>query len=312
MFVFISNLCYSQNISVMQMYVHDDFLINPALSGKIEYTKYHIMHRQKWLGMNGSPTFSAITFSSGLFKTGYGMYISKYSGNSFSETTFQFSYSYHLRDITTRWLGRIEHFSLGLSTVSSVEKRDVKASFKESTDILATDESLVHIDSNFGLYFKKSGVHFSGTAFNYIPRLNKSSNESFNEPNKSVNFIGALGYEYVRKTSEVTNQRFSLNSYVVYKKIGHLPDQADANIIFSYTGNNIGYKLGVSFRTFLEEFEVTGNRNILPVIRVRIKNYYISYAYNIIGDDFSGYGTHEILLGYRFKRDKGYDCNCED
>tara|TARA_B100000768_G_scaffold40662_1_gene39537 strand:- start:2376 stop:3320 length:945 start_codon:yes stop_codon:yes gene_type:complete len=283
-------------------YNMNSFMLNPAVAGSKAFLNAKIGMRSQWVGIEGSPQTQFASFQSPINhptvlprfrnrKTHHGVGLSLYSdeAGAFKYQNLITSYALHMK------LSKKYTLSVGASTGLKVFMINTQGlSPIGPSDILLAGNLQKYLpDAHVGawLYSDKLYAGISG-------RQLLTSDVSFNTANSSQNlnrhFFGTIGY----KSRINSSWNFVPSSMVQISSSA--PIQADLNGTFWYDNK---LAIGATYR-HLDAVYMVLDYVLFDALE-------ISYAFDLTFSGLSRYnsGTHEIILGYRWKNErKKYSC----
>lgn len=266
-------------------FMWNEFAINPAYTGGLNYNPIQLSYRKQWQGFSGSPetfTFGGHTAINSKMGLG-GMIFKDNLGGAVSQTGLMVNYAYHLKlnDNSRLSFGIgaiVNQFAFNNNKINALDVTD--PSFQGGVQKSTT------FDASFGLLYKykdKLKIGFSSlqliqsklSSLNTVPGSNSRLIRHYNMQ---------LSYNFL------INEKLSLEPALLLKATEITPVQADLNLKAWY---NKLIMLGVSYRH---------NDAIVALIGAKYKNMFLGYSYDITTSKIKTYntGSHEIVLGYHF------------
>jgi len=278
---FIVTGTYAQQIPFTSQYMFNDYLINPAVGGSLEYIPVSLSVRSQWAGLEGSPKTQFFSAHSKLGKKiGVGGYVFNDETGPIKQQGIQLSYSYHLK------LGEESNLSFGLGGMlfsHSISRAKLK--FDEPGDETLNNirQSAVSPDASFGMLFyaKKYKV---GVAVPQIFQNNLYDSYVNDNQNTLVRHYFFHGEYIFTITDDI-----DIVPGTLMKMITGAPIQYDINVKGLYKKK---YWLGVSYRN---------QESIVALLGLTYKNLQFGYSYDYTLTDIKGYssGTHELFLSLK-------------
>lgn len=271
-----------QQRPVLSQYMFSGLVINPAYSGRNEYTSFSMMHRDQWVNVAGAPKLTTVTAQSG-FKgkpVGMGLMISEDKIGVHNNLAVYGSYSYILK------LSRDVKLSMGLQGGLDVLRSDwSKLSMLHENDPIFGDSELNYFP-NFGtgvFFFTKD--FYVGFSVPYILTKRKiEANELFRDVRHSRNYYLTGG-----KVFDI-GVKLKIKPSLLLRLENNMPVAVDLNANFYYDDV---IDLGFSYRQ--------GDAAIV-ILGFQLNKYIkFSYAYDYVLSDLTAYtkGSHELMLQYR-------------
>ena len=279
---------FAQQDAIYSQYMFNQFIINPAYAGSRNAMSAVLMHRTRWMGMDGAPTTSTFSFHSNTNLKGlaWGANFAADRLGPQSHVQIALSGAYHLR-LRTGKLSfglRAGLFNSSLNH-SKLDFRD----FGDHLDVDATRNTSTAPSIDFGVYYY-TRKFYVGLSLNHL------GNQTFDFSAiptaayylRSFNTVGA-GYAF-----EISDKLTLKPSFLVKQSDGF-----DVNMDLNL--NALFYKriwFGVSYRN-KSSVNFLLDVNITDFMRV-------GYAYDLFINSLSSasFGAHEIFLGFDFNPKK--------
>lgn len=271
---------------------------NPAYAGSNESACIACLHRSQWLGLDGAPEFTALSFNMPLFnqKVGIGANIERYKVGLFESYTLDGVYSYRVR---------MGQGSLGLGLQASVRSLQGNFQMASATEDITADPSIAigqenKILANFG-----AGLYYSSPKFYVgisVPRFLKNNIDFANEDNeisREVNhfyFMGGVTFNL--------GEKVKLQPQTLVKYVANSPVDADvnANLIM-----NNRYIFGLTYRLGGNKENSTGESLDILLAAQLTENLLFSMSYDFTLSDLREYnsGSIEASIHYCFGKSTG-------
>ena len=271
---------------------------NPGYAGSYESACITALHRSQWLGLDGAPEATILTFNMPLFnqKVGIGLNLERFSLGLFEQYNMDGVYSYRIR------LGQ---GSLGIGVQASV--RSIEGNFQQSVAIEdpGLDESISMVQENKFLFNFGSGIYYHSPKFYFgisIPRFLKNNIDFAEEGNvisREVNhFYMMTGY------SIDLGEKTRMRPQVLVRYVDNAPIDADANLNFIF---NNRYIIGATYRLGGDQKNGVGESIDLLVSAQLTNNLTFGVSYDITLSELKEYsnGSIEVALQYCFGKSEG-------
>ena len=270
----------AQQLPFTSQYMFNDYILNPAVGGSLDYMPVSLSVRSQWAGLEGAPETQIFSAHSKVGKkVGVGGYVFRDELGPINKQGFQLSYSYHLK------MNDKANLSLGLGGmlvthhISTAQLR-----FDDPTDgaIRNIRQTAVSPDVSFGaLYY--TDKYKIGISVPQILQNNIYDNLSDEENQNTLIRHYFLHGEYLFKV----NDNFDVVPGALVKIVVGAPLQFDVNIKGLYKKN---YWLGLSYRH---------DESIVSMIGLKYKKLQLGYSYDYTLTDINSYssGSHELYLG---------------
>jgi type IX secretion system PorP/SprF family membrane protein len=278
-------LTFAQQDPLSTMFMTNPFVLNPAIAGTNPYFQVNSSSRFQWIGLGDAPITNSMSVFGPIVKypMGWGGTINYDVYGPISTGTVHGSYAYQYN------INEDMNVSAGLSVGIMQFKIDYDriSMYDELDPVLNAKETYYIPDANVGFYFWSStynvGLVFKHILNNRINIYKSTSRDSSSRLKPHIYLTG--GYKYY------INRDWAIEPGLVLKKVWPAPFQLDINVRVWYRNMMWG---GLSYRT-QEALSImlgyTYERKI-----------YIGYSYDLVLNPniAHNFGSHEIMLGYRF------------
>jgi type IX secretion system PorP/SprF family membrane protein len=274
---------YSQYNAIYSQYLYNHLVINPAYAGSRNAISSVLMHRARWVGMDGAPTTQTLSIHSKLknkkFALGFNLNNDRLGATS--NLLMGLSGAYHVKFSKSQ-------LSFGLRLGAFNSAIDGTAfNFRNPTDQLnnGVRQSALVPNADFGLYYYAYN-YFISLTFNHL--LNQRFNyDQLGGVEIDLDNYTTLGAGYVFELSP----KFTLKPSFLWKKTVDY----DANLDISL--NAFFYKrfwVGVSLRN-QSSLNVLFDFNVTDFLRV-------GYSFDMFSNNLGrqSVGVHEFFLGFDF------------
>jgi type IX secretion system PorP/SprF family membrane protein len=276
-----SAIANAQQDAIYSQYMYNHFVINPAYAGSRNSLSGVLMHRTRWLGMDGAPTTSTLSVHSKQLKSGlaWGANMAADRLGATSNVQLAGTIAYHLK----MKRGQLA-FGLRLGVFNSAINAS-RLEFRDQNDIFNTGNSQSQMvpSVDFGIYYYTRRF-YAGLSLNHMNErlIDYPDWENENFYLRRYNTIG-MGYAWD------LNENFTLKPSLLLKASPGFDANMDINLSALFY-NTIWFGISVrnqSTLSFLLDVNVT------DFLR-------IGYAYdafvNEINDASSG--AHEVFIGF--------------
>ncbi|MFN6037208.1 MAG: type IX secretion system membrane protein PorP/SprF [Bacteroidota bacterium] len=289
-FLILTQVLISQQEGMLSQYMYSGLYINPAFSGTQAFSEVNAIYRKQWVNFDGAPA-SQILSAEGAVKEknmGWGAILMNDKIGVSCRTDIHLNYSYHIRT------GKDSKLSLGLRGGASYSRANL-------TDLKVWDGNDQVFASNLNnLWMPNAGVGLFYLAQNFYSGLScpnvvdYTNRDIFFNSSVTPRFVPHyyLTCGYVIKSVK----DIDLKPSFLIKFVPFAPVQADLNLIADYKNK---LSLGVSYRTM---------DGIIALIQIVMKEDWrlgYSYDYPFTKLNQYTYGSHEIMLSFRFNHLKG-------
>jgi type IX secretion system PorP/SprF family membrane protein len=301
-FCFLQTLLFSQELPVLNEYHLNKSLINPAITGSEACALFRCTDRHQWVGVEGAPQIQTLSVDYGISNqhwqrefdrrtTGVGFLAYRDKNGAYRTLGIKGTYAYHF------YVNGPEALRLGLGASVQYDQITISESgFIGDPDPLVTGATTSSYapDASVGafLYHSKfyaglSAVHLLNFLATVTPR------------NRNYFFI--IGY-LTGDAHERTRFQYS----TVIKATEDLRRQIDLNGKLNFDER---WWLGISYRHNFDKLPGEAV-SIIPMMGFNAGNFDFTYALDITPKSiqlYNNYGTHELMISYRFCKD-GFRC----
>lgn len=283
----------AQQDAMYSMYMFNGLSVNPAYAGSREKPVISALYRHQWTGMEGAPRTAVVVGHAPLSndKLGLGMTIASDKISIFNTITVMGSYAYRIRFRNNTRL------SLGVNVVLNNFRADWNnLALTDDNDAVFISAKKSVVSPNFG-----TGIYYYGERFYAgisVPHLlNMSLSEHFKAGGTDMVARQWKHYFYTMGAVFNLGDNVKFKPSFLFKHVRNAPFQADLNAAFLFKE---ALWVGASYRTgdamvFMTEY------NFSRGVR-------LGYAYDYTLSELNDYssGTHEIMVGYEFKKKDTY------
>tara|TARA_B100000809_G_C15111848_1_gene520908 strand:- start:365 stop:1273 length:909 start_codon:yes stop_codon:yes gene_type:complete len=284
LFFFVTN-AFAQQVPITSQYMFNNYLLNPAEAGSVDYIKASISARAQWTGLEGSPKTQFFSMESKLGeKMGIGGYVYKDETGPISEQGIQLSYAYHLKVSDA---AKISFSLAGMLFSHDMNKALLQAEEYDDDALNSIKLTSMSPDINFGImyYTDKYKVGISS------PQL--LQNKKYASYSDTNNNVLARHYYLHGEYKFNVSDKISVVPSTLVKYVSGAPFQFDINARGVYDEK---YWLGVSYRH---------SNAVVILAGLNYKNLSFGYAYDFTMTDMNSYsnGGHEVFLSLKlFKK----------
>jgi type IX secretion system PorP/SprF family membrane protein len=169
-----------QNLSVYNSYFVNPYFYNPA-EAATDFTFVHINHRQQWMGFEGAPKISSLTFTTLLneTRTGIGFKATSFTRGLLQTKDFSATYAYGVPLST----GNTMYFGLSGGAISNaIDMTGIDVSDPALSSYMANN---IQPAANFGMLFRSaSGINL-GVSLPQMFEAKFNNNSNFDNPSFS-------------------------------------------------------------------------------------------------------------------------------
>lgn len=273
---------HAQQKPLSTLFMTNPFVLNPALAGTNNYFQVISQNRFQWIGFTDAPITNSLSVYGPLEKypMGWGGTIGYDVAGPVSIGTVHGSYAYHYN------INEDMKISMGLNVGVMQYKIDyAKIDMEYDDPTMNAKENYYLPDANLGAYFYTSTYHVGLVVSHVLNNKIKIGTDPTGDSKLKSHFYLTGGYKYY------INREWAVEPSVVLKKVWPAPFQVDLNVRGWYKNMVWG---GLSYRT----------QEALSIMLgyTHERKIYIGYSYDLVLNPLGAhnFGSHELMLGYRF------------
>lgn len=283
---------FAQQEVMISHYMFNGLFLNPAYAGSHQYMSATALHRSQWVGMDGAPSTQVFGFDMPFLdnKMGAGLSVINDRIGDTRQLEINANVAYHLQ-LDKDNKHRLAFGIKAGATNYSARLTDTKV--WDNNDPVFTEDINNALIPRFGagIYYYSDRV-YAGISVPTIYAADQKIKINIEDLKDSY-----YTRHYYMNAGVVINagQRFKIKPSVLVKVEEAAPVNVDINCNVLY--NNLIW-LGVSYRTG-DAIVALLDVNVTPQFR-------IGYAYDFTLSQLNRHsnGTHEVMLGYQFGKDK--------
>jgi type IX secretion system PorP/SprF family membrane protein len=272
----------AQQRPLSTLFMTNPFVLNPAVAGTNNYFQVITENRFQWVGFTDAPITNSLSFFGPMVKypMGWGATLSYDVAGPISVGTVHGSYAYHYN------INEDMKISMGLNVGIMQYKIDyAKIDMEFDDPTMNAKENYYLPDANLGAYFYSSTYHIGLVVSHVLNNKIKIGTDPTGDSRLKSHFYLTGGYKYY------INREWALEPSFVLKKVWPAPFQLDFNARVWYRNMVWG---GISYRT----------QEAISILIGYIweRKIFIGYSYDLVLNPLGAhnYGSHELMLGYRF------------
>ena len=285
--VFLGISVFAQQEPLFTQYYVNDMEINPAVSGSKTYNPLTIQSRQQWLGFEGAPLTSNISYHGALNnRSAMGGYLMFDKAFPTMQVNLHLNYAYHIPLDYDK-----VNLSFGLGAKVMYHSLDFNTDYLPPID----DQAFSASSYDKVLADASSGVYIYGTNFYAGFSVSNMFQSSFNTPVSSSpypnselrNYYGMAAYRF-----RIINNDWQLEPSFLIRKMQFQSSMSDLTTRILYLENTWA---GLTYRT---------NGTAIFAFGFGANNMHISYSYD---HTFAGeimqytFGSHELGISFRIE-----------
>ena len=277
---------YAQQEPLFTQYYVNSMPINPAVSGSAPYNHLSIQTRQQWLGFEGAPLTTYISYDGALNnRSAMGGYLLLDRAYPSTQVAGHLNYAYHIP---------LDYDNINLSFGIGAKVMYHNLDFNNSDELPPDQDDAFSLashnqslaDASAGVYLYSRQFYFGFSSSNLLESSFNDAIPNSPHPNSEFrNYYGMGGYRFF-----ITNRDWQLEPSFLIRKMHSFPAITDLTARILYQENLWS---GITYRTDgTAVFSFGFGSGVL----------HCSYSYD---HTFSGdiqkysYGTHEIALSFR-------------
>lgn len=283
---FLFFLCFksiAQDVPIYNQYFMNPYVYNPAFVGHNEHPMIFLSHRRQWIGIEGAPVSSSVSFHSELKKNvAIGAHLYTEKRGLLTSSTAELALGYKLK------LGQKNFVQFGLAAGAGSNNIDLTEAPAGATITEDLDNS-IYLDGRFGVKVQLGHLNLGFSLPTLFERdyVHDNSGELSTDPLSK--YIAMASYRFV-----VSEDNFAFEPHLLYRTLGGEFTQIEGGGVF-YIKN---LWVGGSYRM---DYGATG------LLGINIKDKLaIGYAYEMATAVVSGFtdGSHELSISFRLKEKK--------
>jgi len=276
---------FAQQEPLFTQYYVNDMAINPAISGSKSYNPLIIQTRQQWLGFEGAPLSTNISYHGALNnRSAMGGYLMFDQTAEELQANLHLNYAYHVplnyNDVKLSFgLGaKLMYYNLDFN------KDGLQQDFDPAYSASAYDKTLA--DASSGVYLYGNDFYVGFSVSNMFQSSFNTELQGSPYPNSEYrNYYGMGAYKF-----QVINNDWQLEPSILIRKMQYQKGLADITTRILYLENTWA---GLTYRN---------NGTAIFSFGFGAKKMHISYSYDhSFSDEITqySYGTHELGISFR-------------
>lgn len=278
----------SQQLPVLQQYILQPSLLNPAITGSAECSRFNLIDRHQWLGFAGAPKTQILTaesaFISGTRSHGLGLHLHNDINGAQKQIGGNIIYAYHF------YLNRRKTIRMGLGLAGTIyqlalDERDFSNINDPVVSWSITRE--FNFDASTGVYIYHDKFFAGLSAVQLLPAMSSLSSYT-----NTRTFYLYTGSHIILQGSDI-----SFHPSILYSINQEGQMHIDLNPGFTYKDN---YWMILSYRHLLNEFPGQPN-SLVTYLGINYKNFVFAYGFDIglTALQKHHFGSHEFMAGYK-------------
>lgn len=273
---------------VFSQFYMNPFVYNPAFAGSDGYASLYLIHRRQWMGIEGGPNTSGLSFHSPLSKTfAGGLNVHYDQAGMINTINAAAAFAYIIP------LGRQHDFRMGLSAGTSRQTLNFDGATPEQANYLSGREAEVNrFHAKFGLNYHYKTFNI-GLASNNLSRDPGLSGEAGLK--KHIAPLHDLVFNAIYNFT-ITPKLIFAEPYIIHHRFEE-QQRTEGGMLFYYKNN---LWTGASYRS---DYGLTTHFGL------NLKDYVkFAYAYELGNKAVGGLlnSTHELQIAIKLGKEKNY------
>jgi type IX secretion system PorP/SprF family membrane protein len=293
----------SQQLPVMQKYILQPSLLNPAITGSIECSRFKMTDRHQWLGFGGAPKTQTLIAETTLTPRGstsshgIGLHLHNDINGAQKQLGANVIYAFHV------YLNRRKTLKLGLGLSGTVyqqalDQRNFSPLPTTSFPDPAINGNIIrefNFDASTGVYIYHDKFFAGISAVQLLPYTS-----SFNPYTNTRSFYF---YSGTNLSSRRTDFTFIPSILYCFNKEDEMQIDFNPGIVYKES-----YWIILSYRHILNDFPGQPN-SLITYVGLDYKNFSFGYGLDIglTALQKRHFGSHEFMAGYKICP---YKCPC--
>lgn len=297
-------LVNAQQLPLYSQYLHNKFLINPAVAGSDGYTSFNLTAREQWVGYYGAPRTYSLSWQTRFLKRSYvikqagprkqvfrpksdgrvgiGGFVFSDKNGLVKRTGFQASYAYHT------WIHQETQLSMGLAVTGyhfRIDDRDIN--FEDPNEPWMNNDLRRGVfvpDASFGIHLLNPRFSFGFSTDQLFGAMAKIGSEAYRKLQMNSHY-------YIFGSYTFTDMRdHELQPSFLVKMSEQFMPQIDLGATYIYKQS---LWAGLTYRT---------SKVMVAHLGVKYQNLWMGYAFDFSFQEIQRltYGSHELTIALRF------------
>lgn len=286
--IFLCLKAYSQEAPIHNQYFMNPYVYNPAFVGHDGYSVVYLSHRRQWMGIEGAPVSSNLSFHTQLSKSiAVGANIFTEKKGLLTNSSAEITLGYRIKFGETHFV----QFGLGGGLINN--RLDVDETFVGAVPFEPTDNAM-NPAARFGLKYQIKNFNLGVALPALLPNdLIPTSSELKEEQNPLDQYAAMLSYKF-----NISEGNFAFEPHLLYRSLGYDFTQIEATGIFHI--KELVW-VGAAYRV---------DYGLNALAGVKIKNLLtFGYSWEMAANQVAGYtaGSHEIQLSIKLGEKKTFE-----
>lgn len=286
--VFLCLKGYAQEAPIHNQYFMNPYVYNPAFVGHDGYSVVYLSHRRQWMGIDGAPVSSNLSFHTQLSKSiAVGANVFTEKKGLLTNSSAEITVGYRIK------LGEAHFVQFGLGGGLMNNRLDIDESFNGPLPFEPTD-NVMNPAARFGLKYQVKNFNLGLALPALLPNdLIPTTSELEEEQNPLDQYAAMLSYKF-----NVSEGNFAFEPHLLYRSLGYDFTQIEATGIFHI--KELVW-VGASYRV---------DYGINALAGIKIKDFLtFGYSWEMAANQVAGYtaGSHEIQLSIKLGEKKTFE-----
>lgn len=280
-FLFLSLSGVAQDVPIHNQYFLNPYVYNPAFAGHNEYPVVFLTHRRQWIGIDGAPVSSNISFHTTMKEKGaIGVNIYTEKRGLLTTSSAEIALGYRVK------FGQEQYVQFGIAAGVGNNSINLEETQNGGAVPLALSDNGTYLDGRFGIKIHLKNLNLGFALPSLFERDYFSDDNLGNFTSDPLSrYLAMASYKFI-----ISKDNFAFEPHLLYHALGGDFTQIEAAGIF-YIKDMLW--AGASYRM---DYGATG------LLGIKIKETLtIGYAYEMATAVVSGFsdGSHEISLSLK-------------
>ncbi len=298
LFIILSGMCAkAQELPLFNQYMHNMYLLNPAMAGSRDFITFTASDRHQWMGFKNSPNVQVLSITSPMRNSGLGLCLYSDNNGATIRRGAKLSYAYHI-PLGNYSGGEQPRLSFGLSFTGYQMRinKDMLSPLVDNDPLLMSNlRQGFYPNAEAGMYLYNSNYFFGFSASRII-----NSTYLIGESNLDLYIIPTHFFAMAGFRKDINNH-IAIEPFMVAKANTELDKQIDLNLK-TIIGEN--YWAGLSFRMNVDNMPIKAQSISFMGGLLFLEQFRFSYTYEYTLTSIRTlqWGTHELTLTYEIPR----------
>lgn len=283
--------CQGQRLPFFTHHVLNPYIYNPAFAGYNQSTVFYLTHRQQWLGIEGAPVSTHLSFHTPVGNNNpisLGVNLVHDRVGVLRHSTAKATLAY----LVPLSVEKEHYVKFGFSAGVGVHQYDLsEANVASDALIQRAATNSTFLDGRFGMHYRYEQLNI-GLALPHLLTLPAQNPDGFSN----------VALDQFSRAIASVNYRFSLG---VASQVTFVP-----TLLYHFSQESASQLEAIGLMEFQDAFWVGGGyqqqTGFGGLVGFKMKNLTFSYHYGTGGNELAAYayGTHEMQLGFTIGKKK--------